>query len=200
MARFEDDDELLLKMSLGDEYAKNILVEKYRHYSWYVASKLKELYPIESFALEDYMAVAFGALSNALKSYNFSECSFYGYWYHIVINDIRRVVRRYLLDEYWLKKDSLSFDIDVGTDLSLHDVISDNVLFTEQNMLRDTFLTIVDDPKRNFTDEQRIVIHYFLDGYELKEIREIFGWSKNKVYYLYNKAIKRIRIIMNEPK
>ena len=187
-------------MSLGDEYAKNILVEKYRKHSWYVAKKLKELYPIENYTLEDYMSIAFAALSVALKTYHFSSCSFYGYWYHIVINDIRRIVKRYLMDDYWVTNNSLSIDAEIKPQTTLHDVISNNSIFTEQNMLRDTFLTIVDDPKRGFTREQRIVIHYFLDGYELVEIHKLLGWSRSKVYYAYREAIKRIRKIMHEPK
>ena len=191
---------MLLKISLGDDYSKNVLIEKYKNFSWALAKKMVVQYEIADFTLEDYMALAFSALTTALKTYNFSSCTFYGYWYKIAINEIKTAIRRYLSMNRHLTNNTLSLDKETAFEQSLHDVVSVNELYSEQNLLRDNFIAIIDNPNNDFTDSQRTVIKLYLDGYEFKEIAGILNWSRSKVYSLYYKAIEKIRKCMREPK
>ena len=184
----------------GDENAKNLLVEKYRQFSWSLAKRLFKEFPTCGLSVEDMMAMAFADITIALKTFEFSLPSFYGYWCTIASNDIRRMIRS-LIHESYLKGNVVFLDTPVYEEEStLHEYVGRDEVATEQNMLRDMFLTIVNNPKNEFTVNQRIVIIEFLDGYDFHEIAELHGWSRSKTYYTYKEAIRKIRKAMKEPK
>ena len=179
-----------MEIEKGDDRSLNILLEKYKRYSYSLALKFVDKFDKLRFSLEDYVSVALNSTLIALKGYRKRETPFYAFWHRIASNEIYRFIRESykLVQEDKLYVATLSNF--VNDDVVLND--SDANTFSNNATLRESFIQMISG-SNEFTALERAVVKLFLDGYEISEIAEICQKSKSSIYYNFHNAIKKMR-------
>ena len=187
----------------GDESATNVLLEKYRFFSWAIAKEFSAKYDYLDIPVEDYVSIAFSSvpsvLAKALEDQTI-KC-LYSYWAAIVRNSIKRHIKVYLTKNQHLINNTISLDELSGKDKtnSLHEVIGKND-DVENNAIKETILTIVNDKNNHFTNLQKNIVEKIFDGYSLAEISILIDKSESTLYKQYHQLVERLRTILKNRK
>jgi len=179
-----------MEIEKGDDRSLNILLEKYKRYSYALAMKFVDKFDKLRFSIEDYVSIALNSTLIAIKNYRKRETPFYAFWHRIASNEIYRFIRdsNKLVQED--KRYVASLSNYINDDIVLNDSEDDS--FSQQTTLRESFIQIISG-SNEFTALERAVVKLFLDGYEISEIAEICHKSRSAIYYNFHNAIKKMR-------
>ena len=187
--------ELIARINNDDESAKNILLKKYSYYAKSLAFDLCNYYEHAFLMTDDLAAVALEQVMVALNYYD-GKSNFYPYWYVIAEREMKKMI-----EKSYKHFTSISLDTTITDNgLSLHDIVGSEVEGLKNGTLYDTFIDILKDKRNDLTEMERTIIKHYLHGYSINEIAELLKSSRNKVYYLYKKALNKIRLIITSRK
>ena len=116
--------------------------------------------------------------------------SFYIYWRTIAENAMKHFVKNYRKSHTSEKKLSLDQENESGS--TLHDTIASEDI-DERISLFNSLMHIINDEKNGFTEFQKKILHFYLEGYDMKEIADMFHTNKVNIYRNYHSAINKIR-------
>ena len=158
--------------------------------------KYKDVSRIEK---QDLVATAMCSFMKAIQKYGFNG-GFYSFWKKIATQDMIESVVSYsvLFSSNMLYKEvTLGEENGVDTFFASDDDIKEGV---SQNELYEKALEALNNPKNNFTEENKHMLILFIHGYSYKEIGELTGYSYFKVRCRVTKLIERLKIILNNYK
>lgn len=153
-----------------------------------------EQYSKPNIVADDLIAIAFEAVVLAISHYK-PGSSFFAYWNTIAEREIKRYLHETFKDE-----ETVSLDDLLPSGRQLHDVVSSDTSSLKNSELFDAFISIVNDEKNHFSNNERTVIELFLFGYSFIEISSMMNCSRSKVYYLYHEAVRKIRVLLTGSK
>lgn len=187
----------------GDESAMNLMLEKYRLFSWSLAKEFQVEYSYLNIETEDYMSIAFASVPSALDKALKDDkiVFFYAYWSTIARNAIKHYIRDYLQKNKHLINNTVSLDdfINSSQGSTLHEFVGkedDN----DRQLIKETILNIVNDKKNDFPDIQKNILALIFEGYIIKEIGIILDIPESTLYSNYQKMIEKLRIILQKHK
>ncbi len=172
-------------------------MEKYFKHCWKLAIEFYNKYPSLDITIEDYYSIACETIITTLSRFNLNSTNFYKYWKVCAQNNLRTFVKRYY-DEKKYSPFSFDYQYDVGG--TLHDYIGYNDQALENNLLVESFASIINDPINRFTKNEKIVIEYILNGYDIEQIAIMINKSRATIYRHYRKAVEKIRHILSKVK
>ena len=200
LKRFPTDEELLKRIKDGDEMAENVFLEKYRVNSTSLVFDYIAKYPVYRFICDDLQSIVFCNTIKVLKNYSCDKGVFYPYWKKISLRCIDKYLQahKYFAD-YLNNMVSLDKIVKEGQK-SLHDVIGKEDKTVNENLLSENLMKIAKDPINKLSVKEQVVIELFLDGFDFKEIARLSGWSLSGIYKFYKSAVKKIGIVLKDPK
>lgn len=194
--RFPIDKELLLKINEGDDNALNVLLEKYRSFSHRLVNDFLEENPNYEYIRDELHAVIFYNTYNLINKYKMDKGLFFGYWKKISLRLITKYIERY--EKY---NSVISLDYQPSNDAKvLHEVIGSEDGVYRQDLLKQVFISVVNNPCNDFSEREKKVINYYLEGWDMKEIAEALGRSLPSVYRIYKQAVEKIGSVLRGPK
>ena len=197
--QFPIDEELLEKVKQGDDEAKNILLEKYNMFSWKLVSACLEENDDYLYLKEEIHSDVFSNTFQLIEKYSLDKGKFYSYWLKASLRTIYKDLRE-IKERHYYEKSYISLDEAFLSKNILHDYLNNDEIAISRQFLLDSFLTIINDPKNNFTDKERRVIKLFLSGYSHKEIAKLTHHSLSAIYKFYNSAVNKIGKVMVQKK
>lgn len=188
---------MLKKIRQGEASSINTLLKRYRPYCHALASTMLDEIDNNEILEDDLFSVAFSAVAIAISHYNIEKytSSFYAYWMKIATNDIKHYVKNMKIGI-----SRVSLDTDLPDGRNLHDIVGSNDEFYKGDSLYNQFIQIIENHDNSLSDKERILVRYYLDGFEFKEIATLMNCSKSQAYYLFQTAVQKIRIIITGSK
>lgn len=185
----------------GDETAKTMLFEKYRHYAAYLAKEYIGNYPNLPLSEDDYMSYAFSAVVVTLNKYmEDSTINFNAYWLTVARNDIGHLIRDCLSKNKHLLNNCISLDTQNALkDSCLHDIVGEEDP-VDRDLLKDTLVQIIKDNPDRFKEIDVRFMELYLEGYAIKEIALLLNNSESNMYKRYRHIITELRIIFTQKK
>ena len=116
--------------------------------------------------------------------------SFYIYWKSIANNAMRQYVKNYKKSHHDEKNLSLDQENEYGG--TLHDSIPSEDIDRRMSVFN-SLMDIINDENNKFTEYEKKILRYYLDGYNIKEISKILKTNKVRIYRGYHSAINKIR-------
>lgn len=194
--RFPIDKELLVKINEGDDNALNVLLEKYRSFSHRLVNDFLEENPNYEYIRDELHAVIFYNTYNLINKYKMDKGLFFGYWKKISLRLITKYIERY--EKY---NSVISLDYQPSNDAKvLHEVIGSEDGVYRQDLLKQVFISVVNNPDNDFSEREKKVINYYLEGWDMKEIAEALGRSLPSVYRIFKQAVEKIGSVLRGPK
>lgn len=194
--QFPADDELLDKIYSGDESALNVLLNKYRFYSYKLINEYIRYNPEFEYLYDELHSLIFYSTHSLIYKFQTGRGVFYAYWK----KSAYRLVEKYIeKNQKHYKKMSLDFTPSNAV-RELHDIIGFEDKNFKIDLLNDSFMKIVNDPLNNFTPKEKETISYFLSGLEFKDIAELTNRNLSSVYKTYRKAVSKIGRVLRGSK
>ncbi len=188
------DDEILMLIAEGDESAKEVLFEKYKHVIDILMAKYNTVFYHFGIEIEEAKAEALFGFSDSIKSYNtMKSASFETFLTLCVKRKLIKLIRKYNTNKSRFNNELYSLDY----------VYSSSVMPLVENIKdddsRDPLLKLSDEETVNgLTDEIRgklsefeyEVYLYMLEGFNYSEIAQYMEVAPKKI----DNAIQRIRV------
>ena len=193
---FPSDKELIDRINNNDSTAKNILCQKYINKCHKIAAEYQKKYPAIG-NKDDFFSIAIEVLARAIDSFNYSHSLFDNYF----STCIEHCMARYIGDNYDRKifeKQVLSLDYLYDDGSCLHDACGTVDINVQQNLLKDTFIKFITDPKNNFKEKEARVILLFLDGYSIQEIANIMEIRYSSAHRYYTISLNKLRRLLSK--
>ena len=185
-----------MKINEGDDNALNVLLEKYRSFSHRLVNDFLEENPNYEYIRDELHAVIFYNTYNLINKYKMDKGLFFGYWKKISLRLITKYIERY--EKY---NSVISLDYQPSNDAKvLHEVIGSEDGVYRQDLLKQVFISVVNNPDNDFSEREKKVINYYLEGWDMKEIAEALGRSLPSVYRIFKQAVEKIGSVLRGPK
>ena len=194
--QFPADDELLEKVYSGDESALNVLLDKYRFYSYKLINEYLRYNPEFEYLYDELHSLIFYSTHALIYKFQAGRGVFYAYWKKSAYRMIEKYIEK---NQKYFKKLSLDFTPSNAV-RELHDIIGYEDRNFKLELLSDSFLKIVNDPLNNFTKKEKETISYFLSGFDVKDIAEMTNRTLSSVYKTYRKAVSKIGRVLRGSK
>ena len=117
---------------------------------------------------------------------------FFAYWKKVALRTIQKYIKRNEKMNAFV-----SLDFAPSDDFrNLHDVIGKEDQIMRQELLREVFTSIVNNPINGFSEKEKNIIKLYLSDYDMKEIARKTNRSLATVYRIYKRAVKKIGSVM----
>ena len=193
------DEDLIFLMKSGSELAEKAMYRRYNEYSRHEAKTYFNSFKDSGITIDEFFAVAFSKVHEAIKKYETINVCFYVFWKQIAKNAIYDYIRE---NSYQLGAKAfgtLSLDDNCYDDndvLLFSDVLGEN---ETRNTLKDTLDTyIYGDNQYLSSDEKLIADLFYIQERSRKEIVEITKLGKNRVNYLIRTTKQKIQTLIKE--
>lgn len=190
--------EYLIKVSQGDEEARNILIEHNLRLVVFLAKK----YENTGYDVEDLVSIGSIGLIKGINTYKIDKnIKLATYASRCIANEILMFLRKNKKRRGEISlEDSLNYDAE-GNELHLEDILgTDDDLVTkefEQNMEKNFLSQEIN--KLNDRDKQIMVLRYGLnntDEFTQKEVAEMLGISQSYISRIEKKVIKNLKSLL----
>lgn len=148
---------------------------------------------------QELVATAICSFMKAVYKYRFSG-GFYSFWKKLAVHDMIESVISYsvLFSSNMLYKEvTLGEDNGIDTFFASDDDVKEGV---SQSDIYEKVLETLNDPKNNFTEEDKQMLILFIHGYTYNDISELTGYSYFKVRFRVTRLIDRLKNILNNYK
>lgn len=197
------DEDLLTLIQAGSKSAEDALYERYYIYSINAGSNYAKLYFNTRITAEEFTAVAFSKVYDALKNYNRVRVSFNAYWHVLVRNAILDYINHNTFPDSVKMCGNRSLD-DLAyyssDELTLSDVIGedDSAAINGDTLLK-ILNEIVTSNAYDFSQEERIVLELlYILGYKKREILKLLEIDDNHLSYVIKVLKKKITKILKD--
>lgn len=143
-------------------------------------------------SIDEIIACAFYACAIAITKYDDKRKSFYLYWKAIALNEFRSYLRENYKEYFDYGKVSFSLDSS-KKDSSLHDVIGFEDKEIKEDIVYDSLINVIHDEQTGLSEEETIVMTYYLNGYSYNDIAIICNRSLATIYRRFRSAVEKIR-------
>ena len=134
-----------------------------------------------------------------IEKYSSSKGKFYAFWRKAVTRELERYVAKYIKANSRFIS-AVSLDQTTKYQQSVHDIVGQEDEKVKQELLTDTFINIVNNPKNEFTQMEKQIIKLYLVGFSLPEISKKMEWAISTVYKFYRSAVAKIGRVLKEQK
>lgn len=177
-------------MREGEEGAFNLLMQKYFRHCWKMARNFKKQFPGLDITVEDYYSVLCETLLDTILRFNLKSLKFYEYWKVCAEN----VLKSYVKSNYFKNKDRVfSLDHSYVAGNTLSDYIGEKDEVIHDDLLYESFHSIIYNPKLKFSDKEIAIVEYVLCGYSVDDIAAELNKSRATIYRHYKKAVEKMR-------
>ena len=190
--QFPSDKELLERIYSGDDSALNILLEKYRWFSYKLVSEYLKSNPENEYLKDELHALVFYDTYRLIQSFKSEKGYFFPYWKKVASRNITRYVQK---NNSYITTMSLDY-VPKNNERQLHESVGIEESFYTQETLSKAFLKIINNPDYEFTEKEKNIISYYLKGYDFKEIANITKYPLPTVYRVYNQAVEKIGSVL----
>ncbi len=143
-------------------------------------------------SIDEIIACAFYACAIALTKFDEKRNSFYLYWKVIALNELRAYLRENYKDYFDYGSVTVSLDTP-KRDMTLHDLIGFEDKDIKDDILYDSLINFIQDEQTGLTEEEMLVMTYYLNGYSYNDIATICNRSLGTIYRRYRSAVEKIR-------
>ena len=189
---------LLIKANMGDEEAKNKLIEHNLRLVVFLAKK----YDNTGYELEDLISIGTIGLIKGISTYKLDKnIKLATYASRCIYNEILMFLRKNKKRKKEISlEDSLNYDNE-GNELHLEDVLgtSNDLVSDEYEKSVEKNLVSKEINKLNAREKQIMILRYGLnntDSYTQKEVADILGISQSYISRIEKKVIKNIKDLM----
>ena len=189
---------LLIKDNMGDEEAKNKLIEHNLRLVVFLAKK----YDNTGYELEDLISIGTIGLIKGISTYKLDKnIKLATYASRCISNEILMFLRKNKKRKKEISlEDSLNYDNE-GNELHLEDVLgtSNDLVSDEYEKSVEKNLVSKEINKLNAREKQIMILRYGLnntDSYTQKEVADILGISQSYISRIEKKVIKNIKDLM----
>ncbi len=189
---------LLIKANMGDEEAKNKLIEHNLRLVVFLAKK----YDNTGYELEDLISIGTIGLIKGISTYKLDKnIKLATYASRCISNEILMFLRKNKKRKKEISlEDSLNYDNE-GNELHLEDVLgtSNDLVSDEYEKSVEKNLVSKEINKLNAREKQIMILRYGLnntDSYTQKEVADILGISQSYISRIEKKVIKNIKDLM----
>lgn len=186
--QYPSDKELLEKIYSGDDNALNILLEKYRWFSYKLIAEYLKRFPENEYLKDELHSIVFYDTYRLVQSFKSEKGYFFPYWKKVALRNINKYV---IANEKYNAIVSLDY-IPQNYERQLHESFGVEESFYTMESLSESFLKIIHNPDFKFTEKEKNIISYYLKGYEFKEISIMTQYPLPTVYRIYSQAVAKI--------
>ena len=193
------DEDLIFLMKSGSEIAERAIYRRYNNYAKHEAQSYYKSFKHSGIVVEEFYAVAFSNVHEAIMKYEHVTACFYLFWKTMV---------KYAIYDY-VKKNSYQTKAKPLGDISLDDAYYDNnevILFSDvvgenekQNKLKDALDDYIYGEDHYLSEEEKIIADlFFIQERSRKDIIQTTGLGKNRVNYLIRTTKLKIQNLIKE--
>lgn len=195
------DEDLLALIDAGSKSAEDALYNRYYAESVRAGKNYAKLYRHLGISEEEYTAVAFSKVYDALRSYKNVRINFRSFWHVLVRNAVFDLINH---SDYQV---SVKYDKNVSLDdqayISSDEVLLSDVIGEDEDKGDDDLYTnianIINNKENDLTDEERKVARLaFILGYKRRDMLEILDTNKDHLSYVLKVVRKKIIKILKD--
>ena len=192
------DEDLIFLINSGSKLAEMTIYRRYSEYARHQANNYYFLFRKSGISVDEFYAVAFSKVHDALLKQEGITSNFYIYWKTMAKNAIYDYVRDNSYESGAKSFAGLSLD---GTCYEDNEVITFNDIVGEKedNSLQETLDTYVYGEGELLSDEEKLIAElYIIKDCTIQEIVDITHLSRSRVNYLIRTTKAKIQKLLKE--
>ena len=192
------DEDLIFLINSGSKLAEMAIYRRYGEYARHQANNYYFHFRKSGISVDEFYAVAFSKVHDALLKQNEITSNFYIYWKTMVKNAIFDYVRDNSYESGARSFAGLSLD---GACYDDNEVITFNDIVGEEdnNSLQDTLDNYVYGEENLLTDEEKLIVELnIIKECSIQEIMDVTHLSRGRVNYLIRTSKEKIQKLLKE--
>ena len=193
------DEDLIFLIRSGSKAAEASFYKRYSNYSRHAAKVYVSYFEKSGISEDEFYALAFSKVHEALARYESIEKHFYIYWKTVVKNAVYDYIRDNSYQFGAKALAGISFDdlcYENNDTLSFYDVIGEN---DRLNQLGEFVKEYLKRDDIDLSEDEKLVADLlFLKGYSRSELGDLLGWKKGKVHYVAKMVTEKFQRLLKE--
>lgn len=190
-----NDYELVSMAQENNEYAINVLHEKYKSIIYSKSRKAFNLLKKKGLELSDVMQEAMIGFEEAIMAYNQDDNAlFYTFASICIDRQLKSLITKHSRDKYKILNEAVALDFDEDDNVGLQNFLTDEVTPETEFFNKEGVNDLYDDITNVLTDLETCVFELKVQGFEYKEISDILDLESKDIY----NAIGRIKNKINK--
>lgn len=193
------DEDLIFLINSGSKLAEMAIYRRYGEYARHQANNYYFHFRKSGISVDEFYAVAFSKVHDALKKQEDITSNFYIYWKTMVKNAIYDYVKHNSYESGAKAFAGLSLDgmcYDDNEVITFNDIVGEN---EKSSSLMDILNSYVYGDEILLSDEEKLIAElYIIKDSSIQEIMDITHLSRSRVNYLIKTTKKKIQKLLKE--
>ena len=188
------DNQLIENINDNSEEARDILYDKYKYIVDLIINKYKKTAYYLNIDMQELKQEALLGFSDALYSYNYEKNANLPTFISICVD--RRVdnyVKKHNTTKMRMLKEMISLDEQIGDDISLIDVISDETTPEDLIEEKEESRILLNSIKKKLSDTELEIYKLVLNNFSYEDISEILNLSIKQIYDSVYRIRKKLK-------
>ena len=193
------DEDLIFLIKSGSKQAERVIYRRYGEYARHQARNYYYSFSKSGISEDEFYAVAFSKVHDALQRYEDITSNFYIYWKTMVKNAVYDYVKDNSYEVGARSFAGLSLDgscYDDNESMMFSDLVGEN---EAKDTLQETIGKYVYGDECLLTDEEKVIVDlYYVQELSRKEIADITHIKRSRVNYLLRVTKEKIQKLLKE--